>query len=249
MEQKTEETINNVKNIILANPKMVAVVDTKPLHNGKIIVRSKDQNAKNNLCNLLQSNDKLQCADPRKSNPIIILKGAPIDISKEKVISIILDFNESIKNQIGSDSLEDHIKILFSKKNHNSAKLINYGIVVTPKIREIIVNKLHSKLSFGYRLIHAEDSDPVIQCYYCQAYGHTSLKCQNKIENRPQKCPHCGEDHSLSMCPNRNKQPKCSNCHKHQGSSTNGHPHKANSKDCPIYKSIFNKVISRVNYG
>lgn len=75
--------------------------------------------------------------------------------------------------------------------------------------------------------------DMVSQCYRCQAYGHGSSNCNQKI-----KCLKCGENHYARDCSiqGRNEETRkkliCANC---------GGPHPANYKQCPTYLDYISK--------
>ena len=71
-------------------------------------------------------------------------------------------------------------------------------------------------------------SKKVTQCYNCQGFGHVAKNCYKKP-----KCVKCAKDHKTQDCliKNRSENPICANC---------GGNHAASSKDCGIYKNVWN---------
>ena len=65
---------------------------------------------------------------------------------------------------------------------------------------------------------------PIIQCFACQRFGHTSQNC-----HMPPRCVKCPQQHADGACQNTDKTQKayCVNC------GICGHP--ANYKHCPKY--------------
>ena len=65
---------------------------------------------------------------------------------------------------------------------------------------------------------------PIIQCFKCQRFGHTSQNC-----HMPARCVKCAQQHADGACQNNDKTQKayCVNC------GIFGHP--ANFKQCPKY--------------
>lgn len=72
-------------------------------------------------------------------------------------------------------------------------------------------------------------SRSIVQCQRCQQYGHSKNNCM-----RPFRCVKCGEGHSTSDCPkkDRNTPARCALC-------ASDHP--ANYKGCKVYKEILSR--------
>jgi len=63
----------------------------------------------------------------------------------------------------------------------------------------------------------------MVQCTYCQEYGHTRAYCSLRTV-----CVACGDFHSSSNCPANKEDPKKKKCVNYQGN------HTANYSGCPI---------------
>lgn len=62
----------------------------------------------------------------------------------------------------------------------------------------------------------------IVQCQRCQIWGHSKQNCRRKF-----RCSRCAQEHEITACPYRERQPKCANC---------GGEHRAISTKCPVYK-------------
>eukprot|EP00116_Pleurobrachia_bachei_P004741 sb/3465003/ len=102
-------------------------------------------------------------------------------------------------------------------------QLLNQGVVYVDFVACRVVDRVH-----------------VIQCYNCQSFHHTSDIC-----TKEPICVHCAGSHKSDCCSVKSSEnfvPSCINCSLASGSSES---HKANSLDCPIYKSKFDVAKSK----
>lgn len=67
------------------------------------------------------------------------------------------------------------------------------------------------------------------RCFCCQRFRHTADQCRSAHP----VCEFCSQHHPTDICPNKNSEPKCSNC---------GGNHFASSSECPRYKYEFQVV-------
>ena len=73
-----------------------------------------------------------------------------------------------------------------------------------------------------------ESKRPVIQCYRCQAHGHSSVNC-----NKVPKCVKCAGQHDTRTCTKTTETPPtCTNC---------GGAHPANYSNCPALLAFLAK--------
>ena len=245
-EKTSTETLQTAKNIVCSNSAGTAVISNKLMTNGKIIVFSKDQKSKERLDNLINSSNDLVSEEPRRNNPIILLKGVPKEIDRSQIPTVIRNYNKDIESAYDS---EDAITVLYLKNNRKQ-HLVNVGIKVSPAIRKIILGTYNGSISLGFSLVHAEDALPIVQCTHCLGFGHTKAKCPKKEED-PQ-CLHCPGQHLKENCPVKDRKVECCNCAHRPGTSSKQPDdigHSPTSKKCPIYKATLTKTINKTNYG
>lgn len=141
-----------------------------------------------------------------------------------------------VDTQFSEEYLKDAIKSTHEvvSVKRMTRKVINQDKTVEYRPRQvIIVTFLGSSLPQTVRinLVNFEVSNyiyPVVQCFNCYRYGHTSRLCRSNT--RCKSCPnsHDGND-SDDVC--SGVDPYCIHCHTREHSST--------SKDCPEYKKQF----------
>ncbi|CAG9790271.1 unnamed protein product [Diatraea saccharalis] len=100
-------------------------------------------------------------------------------------------------------------------------------------------NVLPERVNYGLCLVPVEEYiKPVLQCYKCMGFGHTTKFCKRNIV-----CSICSESHSYKECTNTNK-PLCINC---KGE------HIAVAGTCPVKLQKINenksKIMNRNNLG
>lgn len=158
---------------------------------------------------LTKHNIPFQTLDPRNERPKkFIFRGIPTGTPKEELESFLIDRNfHPIK-----------IAYLTNRKTKKPMPLFMVSVRPAPNIKDI-----YNINYFNYLKISVEeykDTD-VKQCYNCQSYGHSSLKCFLKS-----KCVRCAGQHTARDCPlpKEIKEATCANC---------GGPHPANYRGCP----------------
>ena len=102
-EKTSTDTLQTVKNLVCLNSVGTAVISNKLMTNGKIIVFSKDQKSKERLDNLINSSNDLVSEEPRRNNPIILLKGVPKEIDRSQIPTVIRNHNKDIDNAYDSE--------------------------------------------------------------------------------------------------------------------------------------------------
>lgn len=73
------------------------------------------------------------------------------------------------------------------------------------------------------------------QCYHCQKFGHTYLKCNQK---KP-VCRHCAEEHDSRECVQEDKA-ICANCKKN---------HKSSSSVCKARDKAVQNLLRQTDFG
>jgi hypothetical protein len=180
------------------------------------------------------SNGTLAAKAAQRRNPIVILKGVGKEYDDNEIPELLIQQNEAVAN---TSTSKMEIKIVRVLKNKND-KLKNCMLQVTPAIRTAMLDS--ERVNLGFMRVHVEDVSPLLQCYKCQGFGHTSLKCTEKTE----RCVKCAKAHSTKDC--TATEDKCWNCCKAKKSSIN---HRANSKTCPFLVMMEARALERINYG
>ncbi|XP_075676038.1 uncharacterized protein LOC142644984 [Dermatophagoides pteronyssinus] len=242
------DALQVARKLVCSKPAGTAIIANKLLSNGKIMIFSKDENSKANLDDLINASDEMISEEPKRQNPVILLKGVPKEIDRDHLPEIIKDCNQDIANACEN---EDSITVAYLKNNRKE-HLVNVAIKVTPTIRRIILETLDRNVSFGFNLVYAEDASPVRQCFHCLSFGHSQTKCPEKQKKEPPQCMHCPGKHLKANCPEKNKKVTCCNCAKRPGTSDKQPEninHSPNSDKCPIYKAVLSKATSKTDYG
>lgn len=99
-----------------------------------------------------------------------------------------------------------------------------------------VLTKLENKSVFlGMTKCRVRVYQNVPQCFKCQKYGHTAIKCTQEAPI----CKHCAEGHDSRECPDK-LQSKCSNCKK---------DHKASSAICKSRNQAVQGLLRRTDFG
>lgn len=196
-----------------------------------------------------ESDETLKTSDAQKKRPSMILANIDADAPNNEVIESIINQNIAVAKFMEDKTPSEFITFRFAKKSKDP-KFKHIIISVDPSLRPIL--KHARKLNVGFQQVSCEDYSPVIRCYKCLRYGHTTKYCTNA-----QVCFHCGEDHQKSDCPAKtaNTPAVCSNCTEHNNRRPNTPKHHLNvvhsvtSKDCPTYARYAKAAYARVDYG
>ncbi|CAI6370241.1 unnamed protein product [Macrosiphum euphorbiae] len=98
-----------------------------------------------------------------------------------------------------------------------------------------VVSKLENRsIYIGMTRCRCKVHSSTPQCYNCQQYGHTSLRCEQKEPT----CRHCAGAHDSREC--KNEVVKCANC---KG------PHKASSATCRAKTQATRSLLRRTDFG
>ena len=226
----------------------IDVTNAQGLSNGKMILDFRDEDSKNKFNTIAASTANIIAEPPRKLTPTIMLKGVRKDIDKSKIPEMFASFNHQIDIYVLSNDIDikKAVQIVNERTNfRNRDRLINYGITVDPKIRDIIINDMGGKIILDYSMVHVEDMSPLRQCYRCYGFNHKAEKCQLKPEE--QLCFHCGGRHNYNICPNQHLAPRCANCIK-TGVRDNIN-HNSVSKSCPVYTRMLMRIADKIQFN
>lgn len=232
------------------------VLQTKNLSKGKVLVTLPDAKSQKTFANATAKIPSLETQFARKHRPVILLKGVRKDIKDDAIINAIANQKE-IKDYLSNKKSKNAhaIKLRFKANNRqNEQHLMNVGVEVDPAIRIIIMKSTDKRISIEYQRVHAEDANPLKQCYNCWGFGHTSKDCPKR---QTPCCPHCAGEHRYADCNKMVKDICCVNCKssnarlvvlgkvKHQ-TPTN---HSSRSNACPHLVRMSQLAKERVDYG
>lgn len=154
----------------------------------------------------------------------LVLKGLPSNITVSEIAEELKEKNlevlkvKQFTKEFGIDGL---MKVL---------KYPVFTVDFKPKTDKRDVYKIRKLCYCLIRWERYENTNPVIQCFKCQEFGHVAKNCFKEI-----KCVICASDHKSSECTVKNSNNTndlvCANC--------NGH-HTASFKECPVYLKVLN---------
>lgn len=206
-------------------------------NSGNVIVRVSTNDDVSCLVDSIKSNNPTykNINSTHKMMPKMLISSIPFDCSvdKEKLKNEILGKNEFLQ----TDKDFDVLFIFKSKENK-----INAVCKLSPNSRERMSNQ-SNMLKVGFKLCKMYDHLRLNQCSKCCRYGHTAKHCQSDSV----KCTFCSGDHSFKACNKiSSDNHKCFNCTIAQKADV---AHHSFSKNCPIYKKEFRRLISKVDYS
>ncbi|KAH9528783.1 uncharacterized protein LOC124491462 [Dermatophagoides farinae] len=221
----------------------INIVESRKLSKGKVAIDFTSPESQQKFEDKVAATPELVHETPRILYPMMIIKGAPARIEKEQLPNMIKPFNHLISEFINKNNLkiEQEIEPVYARQNRKPG-LRNFAIRVNPKLRDIIVDKMHNKIIIDYQTTHIEDMTPVMQCYKCYGYNHKISECQVP----DQMCLHCGDFHSFNQCPRKSSPAICLNCIR--SNITNATSHNSVNRECPVHIRLLSRVINKIQY-
>ncbi|HBK70178.1 MAG TPA: hypothetical protein DDZ39_00725, partial [Flavobacteriaceae bacterium] len=199
-----------------------------------IVIKSENKDAITLINNAINKNDEIKC----KSNIVDKIEAKlfiydVFYVQKDEVVQEIINKNPSIEKLVNEGEV---LECIYENKRNETQ---NFCIKVGPSIREYI-KKNGNSIFIGYQKCSVKDYFYVKQCYKCQMFGHLSNECKNETT-----CLYCGKEHKSKECGVKMEKDKynCINCKKNKLSND----HTSNSKYCPIYQKVLQRVINMTN--
>ena len=130
------------------------------------------------------------------------------------------------------------VDVVYFRPNIRVPEECTVGIRLPTPMKRQLLNQ--GVVYVDFEACRVVDRVHVIQCYNCQSFHHTSDVC-----TKEPICVHCAGSHKSDCCSvklSENFVPSCINC---SGAGRSCVSHKANSHDCPIYKSKFDVAKSK----
>lgn len=175
----------------------------------------------------------------KKLRPLVIMKGLSKTIRREDVVDMILEQNEEFAEMSRQD-----ISVRFIR-NNRSPYLYNAVLSASPLAWRTFMRL--GRVRMDYQRIHCEEFSPFVQCRRCLEFGHTQGRCAAEP-----RCVHCGRTgHQQDSCPISTAPPICANCTSHNAKFKTSWDtkHLPTTQDCPRFRSIFRRVMGKVDYG
>lgn len=173
----------------------------------------------------------------KKKKPRVMIYDIDDDVTDDEVIKSIYE-----QNLVGADLTLDQFQDEFQcvhKFGHKTDRTRKHWVVeCSARVRNEVRRK--ERLYVGWQCCRVKDYNPLVRCYQCQAFGHVSKFCKNKVV-----CPHCSGEHDRSRCTNKNKPGICANC-KFAGKN---HNHETGDRECPELDRATKIAIDRIDYG
>ncbi|XP_023238589.1 uncharacterized protein LOC111637342 [Centruroides sculpturatus] len=176
---------------------------------------------------------------PKKLLPQIIVYSAPAHINREEIPTLILSQNEIFNEFLSKEDFNKDFTIKFVMGKKTDA-FVNWVIEVSPRIRELFLRL--GKLNLAWSRCRVADFHPILQCFRCLRYGHSTKNCSKTTPT----CSHCSGEHSYRECKNLESSPICCNCKHSKDGCFN---HNARDGTCPLFRKIKTNLINRTDYS
>lgn len=243
---KTSEDIEKMitKKISVAKLK-IAVNGIRKINKNRLIIHCPIKNDAIVLSNEINDNIRnVHAEEVKKRRPRIILKGLHEDIHDDEIAPNLMAQNPDLEEIYKKDPAKNSLKVLKSFKTKYSKNCI---IETSGDMRQLLVTK--HKVNIGYQRVNVEDCHALTQCYHCQRFGHTALRCLDKTN--PAKCNHCSGNHNTQNCTDKDSNPVCANC-SHQNNTfklSYDVNHNASSIKCLYRLKMMRIAQDRIDYS
>ena len=185
------------------------------------------------LDSLLKENITVE--PPRKKNPLMIIYDLPSSKTNEEITKTL--YHQNFEECMNMDEFNNKFKLRF-KTGPREREIVHHVAEVSSDLRKIIMKK--SRIYHQFTSHNVRDFIVVPRCLKCQDLGHVRKYCRAEKE----VCMHCGEhDHVKSDCDKKNQPPTCVPCQIRKKKCTPG------GKDCPSFKIMWERHVSRIDYG
>lgn len=233
--EKTEYDIK--KNVDLAALKVASATIINK-NKGKVIIKCKSDSdvkkIKDELSNKITS--KYKVTPLINFNPRIKIVGKYNNTSLQEIEKTII--NQNFSNLHGHYFKAVHIR---NTKNPDSENQVLFAEVNKYTYLYIANTK---KISYQFDKLRVYDDYNVLRCFKCCKYGHTSSRCQSKVDI----CPKCSQHHKLTEC--KSEVINYTNCAESNDKYKTEYScdHFATDINCEVYKLRKKKKISMTDY-
>lgn len=171
---------------------------------------------------------------PRKRNPLVII----YDLSSEKTVEEIAQmiYIQNFESNMSESEFNEQFKLRF-KVGPRNRSVVHHVAEVSSTIRKILLGKGRVYMDFTSHSV--KDYVVVARCLKCQDLGHIAKYCKRTNVT----CSHCGEqDHVKNDCAKKDQLPTCIPCMLRKKKCVS-------RKDCPTYRLMMERLVSRTDYG
>jgi hypothetical protein len=173
----------------------------------------------------------------KKKNPRVMIYDIDDDVPEDEMIVNIYEQNLS-GSEVTFDTMKEEFKCVHKFKHREDQTKKHWVVECSARVRNELRKK--ERLYVGRQCCRIKDYNPLVRCYNCQAFGHVSKFCKNKVV-----CPHCSGEHERSRCENKEKPGICVNCK----FARRPYEHETGDRDCPEMERASKLAIDRIDYG
>lgn len=205
---------------------------------GRVIVKCADSRDLNKFTECLSKCKDLNVRKPEPLKAVLTILGIDEEECQGDLMQRVLAQNPELSVLVPDGGrLQDAVKVIRYERMGANARLRKAFVMVSARARECL-NEMGC-VYIGYRRARVVDETPLLQCYKCLGFGHTSGACKNE-----ERCGYCAAGHRTSECKVKEDRAKheCFNCRKYLNVKSN---HRASSYDCEFYKRTQRSVESR----
>ncbi|XP_023217406.1 uncharacterized protein LOC111619818 [Centruroides sculpturatus] len=135
---------------------------------------------------------------PKKRKPHVILYSVSNFETQDSLTHCIYNQNDLINETFSEEEFNNQFCVKFAT-GKKDAQYKNRVIEVSPKLRKCLL--MIGKINIEWSRCRVGDFCPVLQCFRCCGYGHSSKEC-SQTKNT---CSHCNQEHTFKECPNKNQ--------------------------------------------
>ncbi|XP_023216837.1 uncharacterized protein LOC111619359 [Centruroides sculpturatus] len=239
-----DKSCNNLRKLIYDKVKPselnIGVERIRNIGNGGLALELKKAADAQKLQNYIEDKiSEIAVKKPKKRLPNLIMYFVPSLIAHEELPQLLYNQNDTISENFTEEDFKGALNTKFTM-GKKTKPFTNWVIEVTPQLRKQLL--ILGKVNLEWPRCRVADFCPVLQCYRCCRFGHTTKNCSQTTAT----CSHCTGEHVFKDCNQKDKQPICINC-KHE--KVSNADHNARDSFCHIYQRIKYNLLKQIDYG